>query len=1161
MQKLFFIFIILSTSAFSQSFHTNKNLKSTPKSDVFLQGFYWNSTPGGIWYDSLAKLAPSLASAGFGAVWFPSPAKGMAGGYSMGYDPYDHYDFGEYNQSGSRETRFGSRQELINVINTYHSVGIQVFADAVLNHMNGGEQKIPYECKPYPSFPDSSYLLFNYPFGSGRFKKNASHFYPNLQYCSVNPPYHGPSDPAFQFGEWLAHEKQNVRDSLIVWGQYLRQVLGFDGFRIDAVKHIDPIFIGPWLQQANPGGYAVAEYFGGTSEIATWLHYCQNVFGGDVSMFDFPLRFTLKDICDNISGTFDMNWLDGAGLINSGISGFDVATFVDNHDFDRIGWDGSIDVGHSPIVNNKEMAYAYINFSEGRPSVWFKDYYTYGLKGKIDTLIWIRQNFLWGGTTKRSGLNPWYVGSPISQAEQSRDIFVARRNGGNGKPQAFLVMNDNPTQWRGVWVNSNHPNQIFRDFTGVAIDKQAAADGRVELWAPPRGYAIYIPDTTQSVNHHPYIQTIPDLKAFINSSFEYQINYGDPNNDPVTLSLISYPIWLNVSNTGILNGTPSTADAGVSTVVVIATDTRGLSVTDSFQINVHHYPLMDGVFDGDGIWGSPIAVADTNPGWASAMAKNIHLTEDQNYFYIGASVKAYQSLNWAFLINTKPGGGSSESWGKNIIYSHPNLPDYIFRGDFTGYAEVHTWTGSFWNNVGSGIQISDFGENIVSDVIQEGWVEIRILKSAIGNPSVFSVQFYVTGNQNANATFDACPNDENTTAWSGVITRLRKYAIKGERAITHCNLHLPANAMIFQGQSVTIYGRAFGIGITDTAGQASGLTSWIGYNTANTNPASWTNWLPAIYNADVNNYDEYRLSLGSSLTTGTYYYATRYQYEGNNFVFGGYSTNGGGFWDGTINRSGVLTILGPPSVPTLVYPDTNANEMPTNLTFQWNASASATSYRLQISIDSNFVETIFDDSTITTTSKYVSKLPASTRLFWRVRGKNSYGSGSFSEVRKFTTRNETTAEYVLMPGWNMISLPMIVTDGRKNLVFPSSISSAYFYRSDSGYVTRDTLKNRAGYWLKFAQRETVSAVGTPILTDTIFVDAGWNMIGSISQTIPVGQIVQSPANIISSKFYSYENGYRISDVIEPGRAYWIKCRTAGQLIINSTINKLIKKNN
>lgn len=1148
-KKLSLLMFFFSNLIYSQEIDFSF-LKSLPKSDVFIQGFYWNSTPGGIWYDSLAKLAPRLASAGFGAIWFPSPVKGMAGPYSMGYDPYDHYDFGEYNQKGSIETRFGSRQELINAINIYHRVGIEVWADAVMNHMNGGEQKLAYECKPYPSFPDSEYMLFNYPNGSGRFRKNASHFYPNLQTCDVNPPYHG--DPVFQFGVWLAHDKQNVKDSLIVWGQYLRNVLGFDGFRLDAAKHMDPIFVGPWLQYANSGGYAVAEYYGGANEIATWLHYTQNVFGGDVSVFDFPLRFTLKDMCDNTSGSFDMNYLDGAGLVNFGISGFDVATFVDNHDFDRIGWDGSIDIGHSPIVNDKHMAYAYIIFSEGRPSVWFKDYFAYGLAGKIDTLIWIRQNYLWGTTTKRDGLNPWYVGAAIPQIDQSRDIYVARRNGGNGKPQAFIVINDNPNEWRGVWVNSNHPNQIFRDYTGVAIDKQAAADGRVELWAPPRGYAIYIPDTTKKINHPPFIQKIPDLKAYINSYFSYQVSYGDPNLDSVQISIINNPQWLSISNTGLLSGTPALADTGIVNLVVTATDHWGLSVSDTFNLIVFAHPVVDGLFDGEGVWGNPVAIADTLAGWAGAMAKNIYISEDQNYYYFGANVRAYQSMNWAFLINTKPGGSSSESWGRSIIYSHSNLPDFILRGNFSNYAEFHTWTGSFWSGVGSALNGSEFAESIISDTLSNGWVECRILKSALGNPQTIAVQFYITGNSNSNATFDACPNDENTTAWTGVITRLKYYAYRGTKQITFCNLQSPGSATIYQGQSAMVYSRAFGLGLTDTLGPTQGLSVWIGYNQSNTNPQSWINWTEMNYFQDINNHDEYRLNFGNNLNTGIYYYAVRYQYNGGEYLFGGYSTNGGGFWNGTTIVSGTLTILGPPVTPQLISPDPDATDISINTNFVWTISPSATYYNLQIALDTNFTSIIFEDSTITTNSRYVENLPSSKDLYWRVRAKNNYGLSQFSVIRRFTTKYEILKSVFTLSGWNMISVPVSSNNFYRMNLFPTSISSAFKY-TQTGYTSVDTLETRIGYWLKFPSKDTIPILGTPILVDTFYVNQGWNMIGSISEDLSINNIIQVPENIIESNFYKYENGYSRSELIESGKSYWVKVNQTGILILNSQL--------
>ncbi|MFN0157175.1 MAG: alpha-amylase domain-containing protein [Bacteroidota bacterium] len=1140
--------VVLGVQSFSQNTEIPVN---TPKSDVFLQGFYWNSTPGGLWWDSIASLAPRIGAAGFGAVWLPSPVKGAGGGFSMGYDPYDHYDFGEYNQKGTVETRFGSRQELINAIDALHAVGVQSFADAVMGHMNGAEQYVPVDCEPYPSYPDSAWLVFNYPNGSGRFKKNAASFYPNQLTCNVDPPYHGPSDPIFKFGEVPAHTQFHVRDSLITWGHYLKDVMGFDGFRLDAVKHINPEFVGQWLNAV--GGYAVAEYYGSTSEIGTWLNDCQNVFGGDVSMFDFPLRFTLKDMCNNTSGTFDMNWLDGAGLINAGISGYDVATFVENHDLDRTGWDGSLDNGHAPIIYDKDLGYAYTIFSEGRPSVFFRDYFIYGLANTIDKLIWIREKFLHGSTTKRDGLSPWYVGSLGTQEEQSRDIYVARRNGGDGRPQSFLVINDNPSEWRGVWVNSNHPDAVFRDYTGVAMDKQAAGDGRVELWAPPRGFALYVPDTTQHLNHHPYINFVSDLSAFANTPFSHQITAGDLNGDTLSYALTGNPLWLSVTSSGLLTGTPSSGDTTTSQVVVNVSDPWGGSTTDTFLVSVRSRPVMDGVFEGLGVWGSAVRVADTLAGWDGARAREVYVTQDDNYFYFGANIRARQSMNWAFLINTKPGGGASESWSRSINYIHGNKPDYILRGHFQGYAELHTWNGFGWNGVGTPLAGSEFGENITLDSLNDGWVEGRVLKSALGNPPVLAVQFYLTGNQNVNATFDACPNDQNTTAWSGVTTSLRYYTLVGQKQITESNLQFPATTIIAGGGSATVYARTFALGVTDSTGQGGGIVAWVGTSPTNSHPSTWMNWYPATFNVDVAAYDEYQSSIGSDLTGGTYYYASRFQYTGGPYLFGGYSSGGGGFWNGTSNVSGILTVQAPPGVPILASPPNAAVNISPNLTLVWQALAGSPTYHVQLATDSLLTSLVLNDSTIAGNSRSVTGLAYSTRYFWRVKAKNTFGSSAFSAVWSFTIFTPQTMDLSVTPSWNLLSVPLTVLDGRRGVLFPSATSEAYAFNSIGGYVLKDTMTPGAGYWLKFAAADTVDVTGGFRANDTIHVQSGWNLIGSISSTVPVNSIIQFPDSIVGSMYFGYNSGYAPSDSISPGEAYWVKANFQGKLFLSSGV--------
>jgi len=126
--------------------------------------------------------------------------------------------------------------------------------------------------------------------------------------------------------------------------------------------------------------------------------------------------------------------------------------------------------------------------------------------------------------------------------------------------------------------------------------------------------------------------------------------------------------------------------------------------------------------------------------------------------------------------------------------------------------------------------------------------------------------------------------------------------------INWANLQWPANGAITAGNDFYVYGRAYVSGLTGQPTQAPGLQAWVGYSTLNTNPNTWTNWIPASYNLPAGTSDEFLLNLGSQITSGgTYYYATRYKLNNGPYYYGGYSSGGGGFWNGSTNKSGILT--------------------------------------------------------------------------------------------------------------------------------------------------------------------------------------------------------------------------------------------------------------
>lgn len=162
------------------------------------------------------------------------------------------------------------------------------------------------------------------------------------------------------------------------------------------------------------------------------------------------------------------------------------------------------------------------------------------------------------------------------------------------------------------------------------------------------------------------------------------------------------------------------------------------------------------------------------------------------------------------------------------------------------------------------------------------------------------------------------------------------------------NLQYPASGTISAGDAFDVYAQVYEAGLTEAAGQGSNVSCWIGYSTENTNPNTWTEWVLATFNVQSGNNDEYTANIGTGLTGGTYYYASRFKYGLNDYVFGGYSTNpNGGFWDGSNNISGVLTVnAAEPAAHVTDFAATGDNA--SSITLTWSdANPSAENYLIK----------------------------------------------------------------------------------------------------------------------------------------------------------------------------------------------------------------------
>jgi hypothetical protein len=138
--------------------------------------------------------------------------------------------------------------------------------------------------------------------------------------------------------------------------------------------------------------------------------------------------------------------------------------------------------------------------------------------------------------------------------------------------------------------------------------------------------------------------------------------------------------------------------------------------------------------------------------------------------------------------------------------------------------------------------------------------------------------------------------------------------------LDYVNLQFPRADTICVGTPYTIYGQLFNnsadINTIGAGVAAQNVTVEFGYSTTNSNPNTWTNWQSASFNATGGgtNNDEYQgVISGLAPSAVPYYYTFRYRAFNCEWQYGGYSSTGGGFWNGTTNISGFVLVSAPPN--------------------------------------------------------------------------------------------------------------------------------------------------------------------------------------------------------------------------------------------------------
>ena len=129
-------------------------------------------------------------------------------------------------------------------------------------------------------------------------------------------------------------------------------------------------------------------------------------------------------------------------------------------------------------------------------------------------------------------------------------------------------------------------------------------------------------------------------------------------------------------------------------------------------------------------------------------------------------------------------------------------------------------------------------------------------------------------------------------------------------------------------------------------------------------------------------------------------------------------------------------------------PGHDATVSSTTTQLSWSAVGGATGYHVQVSNESGFSSgLIVDDASVSSTSRSVSGLQASTLYYWRVAARDGNGDGSYAAAWTFTTA--VASPSLVSPADNATNQPLTVT------LQWSTLSGATFYHvqvaTDAGF--------------------------------------------------------------------------------------------------------------
>jgi alpha-amylase len=371
-------------------------MSGTPRNNTMMQFFEWHLPNDGDHWNRLSDMAEEIKSQGIDSIWIPPASKAISQD-DNGYGVYDVYDLGEFDQKGTVRTKYGTKDELLKSIEVCHEKGIRVFADVVMNHKAGADDTETFQAiqvdpdnreeeisEPYDI---EGWTRFTFPGREGKYSEftwNFEHFNGTdydanedkqavFHIIGEDKDWNDHVDDEFGNYDYLMfanidYDHPEVREEMLEWGKWFAGTTQVDGFRLDAIKHINHLFVKDFIDtlrtEHGDDFYFVGEFWNPEIEaVETFLDYADY----SLDLFDVTLHYKFFE-ASNQGKEFDMTTIFEDTIV--GKHPLQAVTFVDNHD-------SQPNEALESWVEDwfKPLAYSMILLREdGYPCVFYGDY-------------------------------------------------------------------------------------------------------------------------------------------------------------------------------------------------------------------------------------------------------------------------------------------------------------------------------------------------------------------------------------------------------------------------------------------------------------------------------------------------------------------------------------------------------------------------------------------------------------------------------------------------------------------------------------------------------------------------------------------------------------------------------------------------------------------